>query len=284
MGTATSPDKRRREPLLKLLREKIYIIIFHANTPAGKWFDILLIVSIVVSVIAVMIDSVRSFNEHHGTALYCAEWVFTMLFTAEYGLRLFCVKRPMRYATSFFGIIDLLAVIPTYLSLIITGSQYLIVIRLLRVLRIFRVLKLVQYVHEANVLMRALRASFRKIVVFVFTVLTIVVVFGSFMYLIEGEGNGFTSIPRSVYWAIVTLTTVGYGDISPQTNLGQAVAAVIMIIGYSIIVVPTGIVTVEISRSTQREHERIVCPMCRKKGHDTDAVYCKYCGGTLTTK
>jgi len=271
-------EKRRNHIGLK---EKLYIIIFHANTPAGKWFDVILIVSILLSVIAVTLDSVSSFNRSHGTLLYSAEWFFTVLFTIEYILRLACVRTPMKYATSFFGIVDLLAVLPTYLSLLIPGSQYLIVIRVLRVLRIFRVLKLVQYIREANLLLKALRASGRKITVFLFTVLTLVIIFGSLMYLIEGGENGFTSIPQSVYWAIVTLTTVGYGDISPQTGMGQALAALIMIIGYSIIAVPTGIITVEIARAAQRENTHDVCPSCGAENHDNDAAYCKYCGKKL---
>lgn len=274
-------DTTRNKDAHLSLRERLYIIIFKADTPAGKWFDVILIASIIVSVLAVMLDSVRPISSRHGSLLYFIEWLFTILFTIEYGLRLYCVKSPKRYATSFFGIIDFLAVIPTYLSIFLPGSQYLLVIRLLRVLRIFRVLKLVQYIREANILSKALRASFRKIVVFLFTVMTLVTIFGSFMYLIEGENNGFTSIPRSIYWAIVTLTTVGYGDISPQTNLGQAVAAVIMIIGYSIIAVPTGIITVEISRSTKMAANRRECPSCRLRDHDTDAEYCKHCGGKL---
>ena len=283
MKKSTGTDITRNRNHHLSLRERLYIIIFKADTPAGKWFDVLLIISIVISVLAVMLDSVRPINNRYGSLLYFVEWFFTILFTIEYVLRLFCVKSPKRYATSFFGIIDFLAVIPTYLSIFLPGSQYLLVIRLLRVLRIFRVLKLVQYVREANMLAKALRASFRKIVVFLFTVLALVIIFGSFMYLIEGENNGFTSIPRSIYWAIVTLTTVGYGDISPQTNLGQAVASVIMIIGYSIIAVPTGIITVEISRSTKKAENSHECPNCRATGHDPDAVYCKRCGGKLIT-
>jgi len=263
------------------LKEKLYIIIFHANTPAGKWFDVILIVCILLSVIAVMLDSVSSFNRVHGTFLYSVEWFFTILFTIEYILRLACVRTPMKYATSFFGIVDLLSVLPTYLSIVIPGSQYLIVIRVLRVLRIFRVLKLVQYIREANLLIKALRASSRKIIVFLFTILTLVIIFGSLMYLIEGAENGFTSIPRSVYWAIVTLTTVGYGDISPQTGIGQALASLIMIIGYSIIAVPTGIITMEISRAAQRQNIHDVCPSCGAANHDNDAAYCKYCGKKL---
>jgi voltage-gated potassium channel len=262
-------------------RVKLHEVIFEADTPSGKLFDILLIISIILSVIAVMIDSVRSIHSQHSSSLYAVEWFFTLLFTIEYLLRLFAVKRQLGYALSFYGIIDLLAILPTYLSIIIPGSQYLLVIRILRVLRIFRVLKLAQFLVELRTLTRALRNSVRKITVFLFAVLTLVVILGSLMYLIEGEANGFTSIPRSIYWAIVTLTTVGYGDISPQTNLGQVLAAIIMIVGYSIIAVPTGIVTVEMARADNTKISTQVCPVCSAEGHDSDAVFCKYCGSNL---
>ena len=223
------------------LRKKIKIIIFGTNTRAGKLFDEVLIVAIVLSIITVMLESVRDVNQNYGAILVIAEWLFTILFTFEYLLRLFCIKRPLSYAFSFFGIIDLLSVIPTYLSLLLPGTQVLSVIRVLRVLRIFRILKLVQYMGEANNLVKALISSKKKIFIFLFAVLNIVIILGSTMYLIEGEKAGFSSIPRSVYWAIVTLTTVGYGDIAPITSLGQTISAMIMLIGYSIIAVPTGI-------------------------------------------
>jgi voltage-gated potassium channel len=261
-------------------RDTLYTVIFEAETSAGKWFDILLILSILASVITVMFDSVSSIRVQYGSLLNALEWIFTIGFTVEYLLRLICVSRPLLYATSFFGIVDLLAIIPTYISLFIPGSQYLLIVRVLRILRIFRVLKLVQYLGEALLLMKALRASSRKITVFLFTVLTMVIILGSLMYLIEGAQNGFTSIPRSIYWAIVTLTTVGYGDISPKTNLGQLLAAGIMILGYSIIAVPTGIVSVELSRvsSGKQVHP---CKDCGAEGHDADAFFCKYCGAEL---
>jgi voltage-gated potassium channel len=271
----------RRSPDPVSVRRRLHEIIFEADTPAGRFFDAALIVSIVISVILVMLDSVESIRASWGDVLYAAEWMFTLLFTAEYALRLYCVGRPLKYATSFFGIVDLFAILPTYFSILLPGSQYLLVIRVLRVLRIFRVFKLVQYLGEARLLIQALRASRRKITVFLFTVLTLVCIFGSLMYLIEDAAAGFTSIPRSIYWSIVTLTTVGYGDISPQTNVGQLLASVIMIIGYSILAVPTGIVTVEISQAFKKNITTQACPDCSREGHDRDARFCKYCGAEL---
>lgn len=262
-------------------RHALHEVIFEADTPAGKLFDVVLIVSIVISVVLVMLDSVSSIRTSYGRYLYIGEWFFTILFSIEYILRLMSVGKPMAYAKSFFGIVDLLAILPTYLSIIFPGTQYLLVIRLLRVLRIFRVLKLVSYLGEASILMQALRASRRKITVFLFTVLILVVIFGSLMYLIEDPDSGFTSIPQSIYWAIVTLTTVGYGDISPQTGLGQLLAALIMVTGYSILAVPTGIVTVEMAQSFKRNISTQACPTCSAEGHDADAKHCKYCGAKL---
>jgi voltage-gated potassium channel len=261
-------------------RVKLHEIIFEADTPAGKWFDVLLILTILLSVITVMLDSVASIQTKYGEAFLIAEWIFTILFSIEYITRLICVHRPIQYAKSFYGIIDLLAVVPTYISLILPGTQYLIVIRILRLLRIFRILKLVQYIHEARLLRQAFRDSRRKITVFLFTVLTLVFIFGSIIYLIESPANGFTSIPRSIYWAIVTLTTVGYGDISPHTPIGQLIAALVMILGYSIIAVPTGIVTVAFSKATEKNNTQ-VCIGCNSDNHDNDAIYCKYCGTKL---
>lgn len=265
-------------------RNRLYVVIFESNTPTGKSFDVLLIVSIIMSVIAVMLDSVSAIHNRYGDALYVIEWFFTLLFTVEYILRLVSTAKPVRYARSFFGLVDLLAVAPTYVSMFVPGSQYLITLRILRILRVFRVLKLVEYSIEAQMLLRALHSSRRKITVFVFVVLTLVVIFGSLMYLIEGEPNGFTSIPRSVYWAIVTMTTVGYGDISPKTNIGQILAAIIMIMGYGIIAVPTGIVSVELAHARARELllRHVVCPQCSSKEHMPDAKFCKDCGAGLT--
>lgn len=261
-------------------RRAAYEVIFGHDTAAGKAFDVVLILAILVSVGIVMLDSVAALAAHH-PAFFLAEWIFTLLFTIEYALRLLSVRRPSGYALSFFGIVDLFAVLPSYLSLLVPGGQYLIVIRILRVLRVFRVLKLAQYVGEARTLGLALRASRYKITVFLFTVLTIVVVVGSLMFLIEGPRHGFTSIPRGVYWAIVTLTTVGYGDIAPVTPLGQAVAAMVMVMGYGIIAVPTGIVTVELAHQAQRKSSSKTCSACGLGDHDEDARFCRGCGATL---
>ena len=263
------------------LRHTLHEIIFEADTPAGKWFDVILILSILLSVVLVMLDSVRAIHTDWGVWLRYGEWLFTVLFTIEYALRLYCVGRPLSYATSFFGSVDLLAILPSYISIFLPETRFLLVIRILRVLRIFRILKLVQYVSEASLLMKALRASRRKILVFLFTVLLLVIIFGSLMYLIESPENGFTSIPRSMYWAIVTLTTVGFGDIYPRTDLGQIISALIMIIGYGIIAVPTGIVTVELSHAFKKSLTTQACPECSLEGHDEDAAYCKYCGAQL---
>jgi voltage-gated potassium channel len=259
----------------------LHEIIFEAETPAGRWFDIALIWSIVASVGIVMLESVGSIRTQYGTVLSRAEWVFTGIFTIEYLLRLLSVRHPWRYAASFFGIVDLLAILPTYLSVMLPGSQYLLTIRSLRLLRIFRVLKLSEYLSEADTLMTALHASRRKISVFLFAVMTLVIIIGSLIYVIEGEEHGFTDIPTSVYWAIVTLTTVGYGDLSPHTPLGKILASVVMILGYGIIAVPTGIVTAELTRASHLPITTTACPDCSAEGHDPDAVHCKYCGARL---
>src|SRR6056297_2579375 len=284
------PDKHRKDSFGKpeeaaegssaQWRSRLHEIIFEADTPGGKFFDLVLILSILLSVLAVMLDSITQVNLRYGQLLLGIEWFFTLLFTVEYLLRLACVGRPLKYATSFYGIVDLLSILPTYLSLLLPGSQYLLSIRILRVLRIFRILKLATYVSEANLLARSLKASGRKIAIFLYTVLALVVIIGSAMYLVEGAQSGFTSIPRSIYWAIVTLTTVGYGDISPQTSLGQFLASGVMILGYSIIAVPTGIFTAEISKSMRMVSTQ-ACPECSAEGHDQNAVHCKFCGAKL---
>lgn len=263
-------------------RSKGHEIIFEADTKIGKAFDVGLILSIFLSVIAVLLESVTEVRNQHGTLLRAAEWFFTVLFTVEYLLRLICVEKPARYARSFFGLVDLLAILPTYISVLIPGAQAMLVIRTLRILRVFRVLKLATYVRESEQLMRAMTASRRKIAVFLFVVASISVIFGSIMYLVEGPANGFTSIPRGIYWAIVTLTTVGYGDISPQTSIGQSIAACIMVLGYGIIAVPTGIVTSELTRSAMTGSVSTrACPACGTTGHDAAASFCKLCGSGL---
>ncbi len=266
------------------LRGRLHEIIFEADTPMGKAFDVVLLVLIVLSVVAVMLESVEAIDRAYHIELRVVEWTLTIVFTIEYLLRLLTVRRPLRYATSFFGIVDLLAILPTWLSLFFAGAHSLLVIRALRLLRVFRIFKLARYLDESRQLMIALRASARKILVFLFAVLTLVVIIGSVMYLIEGTrpNSGYTSIPRSVYWAIVTLTTVGYGDITPQTVPGQILASIVMIMGYGIIAVPTGIVSVEMARtSSSRSVSTQACPSCGKDGHDPDAVHCKFCGAPL---
>ncbi len=263
------------------LRQRLFVLIFKADTPGGKLFDVLLIIAVVMSVLAVMLSTVNGIAADYGQIFFVAEWVFTIVFTLEYVLRLYCVRRPGVYARSFYGIVDLVSVLPTYLELMVTGAGYLLVIRIFRILRVFRVLKLSRYVGEADALMEALTASRRKIFVFLYAVITLVVIFGSLMYLVEGPQRGFTSIPRGVYWAIVTLTTVGYGDITPSTPLGQTLSAVIMIMGYGIIAVPTGIYASELSNVIQRRRRILVCPSCQLVGHEDDASFCKRCGTNL---
>jgi len=265
----------------KFLKSQLYEIIFESDTPTGKGFDLLLIVSILASVIVVFLDSVQYYNTHYGVILYFLEWFFTILFTLEYFLRIYCIGRPAQYIGSFFGIIDLLSILPTFISIFIPTSRYLSVIRILRVLRIFRILKLMLYIGEANLLVQAISASKRKIIVFLFSVLVLASIFGSIMYLIEGESHGFTSIPRSIYWAIVTITTVGYGDISPQTELGQALAAIIMILGYATIAIPTGIISSEFTTISQQKKAGSICHNCGENGHDNDAKFCKNCGSEI---
>lgn len=259
-------------------RRKLYIIIFEADTRLGKLFDLILILAITASVLVVMLDSIVGVRSEYGEILKQAEWIFTVLFSVEYILRLICVRKPSKYIFSFYGIIDLLAILPTYLSLILPGTHYLLAIRVLRILRIFRVLKLVKYLDEANYLSTALIASRRKISVFLFAVLMVAIFAGSLIYVVEGQENGFTSIPTSIYWAIVTLSTVGFGDLAPATGLGKFIAAVIMILGYGIIAVPTGIVSYEMARVKQSPK---VCTNCGESDHADDAQFCKSCGQKL---
>lgn len=261
-------------------RRRLHEIVFEADTTAGKTFDVVVICLILISIVVVALDSVKSIREQFGAQILYLEWFLTILFSIEYVLRVIAVRRPFRYILSFYGLIDLFSILPTYVSLFVPGTQYLLTIRILRLLRIFRIMKLSEYVSEANIISEALRASRRKITVFFTAILALVTVLGSLMYVIEGEEHGFTDIPTSVYWAVVTLTTVGYGDLSPKTPLGQAFASLVMILGYAIIAVPTGIVTAEFARS-RKDYSTQVCPQCNSQNHETDAVFCKYCGSKL---
>lgn len=261
---------------------RLHDIIYESNTVGGKAFDVSLLVLIVTSIAVVMLDSVERWHRLYGDTFVIVEWTFTILFTIEYFLRLICIKRPLRYVTSFLGIIDLVAIIPSYLSIFFIGAQSLLVFRVLRLLRVFRIFKLTHFLSEMQFLGVAMRGSLRKISIFMFIVLGLVIILGSVMYLIESGKNGFTSIPDSIYWAIVTITTVGYGDISPVTPTGKFVASIIMLIGYGIIAVPTGIVTTEMALAVKkRQQKNEVCPGCGKEGHDLDATHCKYCGHEL---
>jgi voltage-gated potassium channel len=264
------------------LKEKLYVIIFKADTPAGKAFDVGLLIAILVSVGIVLIESVEQYSINYAKLFVYAEWAFTFLFTAEYALRIIIAPNRKKYVFSFFGIIDFLSILPAYLSLIFTGVHSLIILRSFRLLRVFRIFKLARFMGEASQLGKALNASKPKIIVFLVAVGIIVVIMGTIMYLVEGAENGFTSIPKSIYWAIVTLTTVGYGDVAPATVLGQTLASIIMIMGYGIIAVPTGIVTAEMAMSRAIQATKsILCTNCKKPSYDEDALYCKYCGQKL---
>lgn len=263
-------------------RHRLHEIIFESDTYAGRLFDIVLLLAIVLSVIAVMLESVPIIEASYGTVLRVAEWVFTILFTIEYLVRIVTLKRPKYYIFSFYGLIDLLSVLPTYLSLLFSGTQALIVIRIFRLLRVFRILKLIRFLGEANILIRALKDSLPKIIVFLVAIVCIATIMGTTMYLVEGPEHGFKSIPMSVYWAVVTLTTVGYGDISPQTPLGQSIATILMVMGYGIIAVPTGIVTAHLTRRNLEAVDSPACPGCGNEHHDIDARFCKKCGASLS--
>ncbi|MES2605174.1 MAG: ion transporter [Pseudomonadota bacterium] len=274
-------------PSHSVLRARLNTVIFGTETPAGRLFDLVLTVCILLSVLVALLDSVPSINARFHSILLAMEWMFTLLFTLEYTLRLYSAEQPRRYALSFFGIVDLGSILPAYLSLLFPAASYLLVFRLLRIMRIFRILKLMRFVGDANILVRALMQSRRKILIFLFTVVIMNIIFGSLMYVVEGPENGFTSIPVAIYWSIVTLTTVGYGDISPHTGLGQFIASLAMITGYAIIAVPTGIVSSELMNEYQtkmKEEERdyqVLCSNCLRRGHDRDAHFCKQCGSAL---
>jgi len=268
------------------LKKKIYDVIFGYESKAGKLFDIVLICMILISVSAVLLDSVGSFHIRFGYELLRLEWFFTIVFTIEYALRLYSTPNPRGYVLSFYGIIDLFSILPTYIAFLFPAAAYMVVIRILRVLRIFRILKLLRYMGEANLLFSALLNARRKIFIFLFSVMTLVVIFGAVMFVLEGPEHGFDNIPISIYWAIVTITTVGYGDISPQTPLGQMVASLTMICGYAIIAVPTGIIGAELMQEVQRRGRRTLplereCARCKTSNHDMDANYCKYCGNPM---
>lgn len=263
-------------------QKKLHNTIYESNTVAGKIFDIALLVLIMLSIAVVMLDSIQVYHLRYGHIFHVAEWTFTFLFTLEYILRLISIKKPLLYVSSFLGVVDLLAILPSYLSVFFIGAQSLMVLRVLRLLRVFRIFKLTHFLTEIDFLKTALSSSLKKIAVFMLIVLFIVIILGSVMYLVEDGENGFASIPDSIYWAVVTITTVGYGDIAPVTPTGKFIASIMMFIGYGIIAVPTGIVTNEMVNSTRlRKHGHEACPGCGKEGHDSDAVHCKYCGAVL---
>ncbi len=266
---------------MEKIRKKLFEIIFEADTASGKIFDIVLLFIILLSTVVVIIESVPSINQVLYKEFRIIEWTITILFTIEYLLRIYSLKKPSGYIFSFFGIVDLLAILPFYLGLFFIGTHSLLVIRVLRLLRIFRIFKITRYLQEGKFLIRALYASRIKIGVFLFTLITLMLIIGTLMYLIEGENYGFTSIPKSIYWAIVTMTTVGYGDITPHTAVGQFLSGVVMILGYAIIAVPTGIVGLELANTMIKAQSTQVCPNCAREGHDHDAIYCKYCGFLL---
>jgi voltage-gated potassium channel len=265
-------------------RARWFHIIFGHEDAAGRRFDVLLIIAILGSIAVAVFDSVAQIHVRYGTLFYGLEWFFTVAFTLEYAMRIAVVDRPWRYIRSFFGIVDVLAVLPTWISLVAAGSQYLLVVRALRILRIFRILKLTRYVGEADLLWLTLIRARRKVLIFFSTILTLVLIFGALMYLIEGPEDGFTSIPTSMYWAIVTMTTVGFGDITPKTTLGKLLTSLIILIGYSIIAVPTGIFTAELAAGMRARRKYIPCTHCGQADHDGDAKYCRICGTTLPTE
>lgn len=272
---------KKQAPKKQSWKDALHEVIYEADTPAGKLFDIVLLIAILASVASVMLESVPSIDEKYNRELNYIEWVITLLFSAEYILRIISIKQPLKYIFSFYGIVDFLSTIPKYLSLFFVGTHHLAALRALRLLRIFRILKLARFVGESNNLIRALRASRAKIGVFLFFVVILCTILGTVMYLVEGGENGFTSIPRSIYWAIVTLTTVGYGDISPHTPLGQFIASVVMILGYAIIAIPTGIVSSEMTKLNEVNLNTQSCPNCSYEGHDDNATFCYHCGNKL---
>jgi voltage-gated potassium channel len=271
-----SKDKK-----LKKWRQKIHEIIYEADTPAGKMFDILLLVAILISIGAIMLESMEEFRLEYGYILQLIEWTITILFTIEYILRIVSIGKPFRYIFSFFGLVDLIAILPAYLSLGFVDAHQLGIIRMLRLLRIFRIFKLSRYTWGSKVLLLSIRQNRGKIIVFIMTMFTVVTIMGASLYVIEGTEHGYDNIPLSIYWAIITLTTVGYGDIVPGTPLGKVIASLVMVIGYSIIAIPTGLVTMGIAQINKKEVSTQSCPECSREGHDVDAMHCKFCGATL---
>lgn len=265
------------------LKHHLYIIIFGTHTKGGRRFDMTLIGAILLSLIVLILDSIQSVESQWTQALQYAEYGFTLLFTLEYVCRLYCSPKPSAYAKSFYGIIDLLAILPTYLAFFFPGASFMAVIRLLRIMRIFRILKLMRYLQDSNILLRSLLMSRRKIMIFFSTVAILVTILGSFIYVIEGPEHGFNSVPQGIYWAIVTITTVGYGDLVPQTALGKAIASLTMLFGYSILAVPTGIITAELNQEMHAHRNLVKCPNCSRSGHESDSLFCKHCGGELAT-
>ena len=262
-------------------RVRMYNIIFKADSFYGKLFDIILLVIILLSVGVVFIESIPRFNERYSNQLFRIEWLFTILFLAEYILRIICSPKPKKYILSFFGIVDLLAILPSFVAIAFPAVQPLLIIRAVRLLRVYRVLKLYQFIYEGNALLIALRNSFRKIFIFMVFIMILVLLLGSLMYVVEGAENGFNSIPLSIYWAVITLTTVGYGDIVPLTDLGKFISTFIMLLGYSILAIPTGIVSAEITKRSARQTKTKICPHCKESEHQKDAIYCKTCGTQL---
>ncbi|QTT90191.1 ion transporter [Pseudomonas chlororaphis] len=276
MDSTTDTDKH--------WRERLYVMIFQTDTVAGRRFDSILLLIILASLVIVILDSIDQVHQNYANVLAYIEWGFTLIFAIEYGLRLYCSPKPLRYAFSFYGLVDLLAIVPGILALYYSDAQYLLIIRVIRMLRIFRVLKLGPYLKQAHYLLDALRGSKQKILVFLLSVCTLVTVFGTLMYVVEGPEHGFTSIPKGIYWAIVTLTTVGYGDIVPKTVLGQIISSMVMITGYSIIAVPTGIFTAELANAMRGEQLKHDCPVCSKNNHEHGAAFCSRCGNALFPK
>lgn len=267
--------------MAKNLRTRLFEWMFEADTRVGKIFDVSLLIAILLSVITVLAESVPVWRVNYKSLFFTLEWSFTIIFTIEYFLRIYAAQNRFRYIFSFFGIIDLLAILPAYISIFLFGAHSLLIIRAFRLLRVFRVLKVSRYSSASATLVQGLKNSKEKIGVFLFSVFTVVLLVGTLIYLIEGEAHGFTSIPKSIYWAVVTITTVGYGDITPQTALGQLFSGILMIMGYAIIAVPTGIISVEMARSVRKTESTQVCPSCMKEGHQTDAIHCKHCGSKL---